>query len=304
MRGEEIVVLAYLLFVIVILGLPQVIADGDNDNLTTTVTVQDEAPTVGTITCNPSPFTPSAETTSVLNCTATVTDTNGYQDIGGLRAEFYNDSRGSSANYTKHYNNASCLFTNNGTTSTTSDVECTFVIYYHANPADWTIYFNASDADGSVASGNSTNTVTVSQLTALNVTNTTIAFGTVNLGATSSEVTTTIKNTGNVDIDLRINESLYGGQMACDGVGSANLTTDAVSTGVRYNTTTGFTFADTTWKLTDSNDLIDVNWTKSYTGTGTPTPSENNLYWLIKLPSTGLSGTCTTTTRISAATST
>ncbi len=298
MKREEIVSLIYVLFVLIAVGLPQAIADGDNDNLTTTVTVSNSAPTVGAITC-PSSLTPTAETTVTLNCNATVTDLNGYQDLAGVRAEFYNDSLGASANYTKHYNNATCILTDNVTT--TSVAKCTFNIYYHASPVIWTIYFNATDSSGST--GSSTNTVTVNQLTALNVTNTSIPFGSVSLGAQSSEITTAIKNTGNVNIDLNINESLYGGQMACNGVGSANITTDAASTGVRYNLTSGFNFDTAPWKLTESNDLRDVNFTKSYVGTGTATPPQYNLYWLIKLPASGISGTCTTTTRISAAAS-
>lgn len=299
MKREELVSLIYVFFVLVALGLPQVIADGDNDNLTTTVTVQNSAPTVGSITCTPSSLTPTAETTAMLNCTATITDLNGYQDLTGVRAEFYNDSLGASSNYTKHYNNATCILYNNVTT--TSTAECTFSTYYHANPAAWTIYLNATDS--AVNTGSNTNTVTVNQLTALNVTNTSIPFGSVNLGAQSSEITTAIKNTGNVNIDLNINESLYGGQMACNGVGSANITTDAGSTGVRYNTTSGFNFDTAPWKLTGSNNLRDVNFTKSYVGSGTATPPQYNLYWLIKLPASGISGTCTTTTRISAAAS-
>jgi len=87
--------------------------------------------------------------------------------------------------------------------------------------------------------------------------------------------------------------------MSCDGSGSADIVTNAADTGVRYNTTDGFTFSDTTWKLSSSNDLADVNWQKSDEQTVT-VPPEYNLYWKIKIPASGVSGLCTTTTRISA----
>jgi len=302
LKGEKhitkLIVLVYLLLLVVALAMPSVLADGTDDNLITSVTVGNELPTVGPITCNSYSFTPIAESTILLNCTATVSDPNGYEDLAGIRAEFYNDTRGLPANYTKHYYNDTCSFTQNGTTSTNSTVECLFTIYYHANPADWTMYFNVTDGTAG-ATGNNTETITIQSLTALNVTHTEINFGSLDLGDTSAQQTTTIKNTGNVELDIRINESLNAGNMTCDGSGSDNLTTSAAATGVRYNTTNSFNFDDTSWKLTSENDLIDVNWSKSYDGSSSA-PPEYNLYWLIKIPSSGISGTCTTTTRISA----
>ncbi len=296
-HSTKLIALVYLLLLVVALAMPSVLADGTDDNLTATVTVGNDPPSIGEVTCNSSSFTPIAESTILLNCTATVSDPNGYQDLGGIRAEFYNDSRGDDANYTIHYYNDTCSFTQNGTTSTNSTVECLFTIYYHANPADWTMYFNVTDGTGET--GNNTETITIQSLTALNVTHTEINFGSLDLGDTSDHQNTTIKNTGNVELDIRINESLNGGNMTCDGIGSDNINTSAVTTGVRYNTTNGFNFDDASWKLTSENDLIDVNWSKSYDGASSA-PPEYNLYWLIKIPSSGISGTCTTTTRISA----
>ncbi len=297
LEKDKYFILSYILLLLLLVAIPAVIADGANDDLPTSVTIGNSPPTVGTITCNSSSFIPVAESTILLNCTATVTDLNGYEDLMGIRAEFYNDTRGLSANHTIHYYNNSCLFTENGTASTNSTVECLFTIYYHANPADWTMYFNVTD--NSSAYGNNTETITIQSLTALNVTNTTIPFGEVNLNEESSQITTTIKITGNVNLDLNINESLYSSNMSCDGVGSTNINTNASTTGVRYNTTSGFTFDDTTWKLSSGNDLVDVNWSKSDEASSTD-PPEYNLYWKIKIPASGVSGTCTTTTRISA----
>ncbi|MEA3342826.1 MAG: hypothetical protein U9Q92_01545 [archaeon] len=297
-EGDKYFVLLYLLLLLVVLATPAVLADGLNDNLTTYVIVGNAAPTVGEITCDPpSTITLTAETSTLLNCTATVSDNNGYENLMGIRGEFYNDSLGASDNYTKHYNNATCLFTSNGTTDTNSTVECTFSIYFHANPAEWTIYFNVSDAAGDT--GSNTGTITVASLTALNVTETVINFGNLDLDETSAQQNTTIKNTGNVELDIRINESSHGGNMSCDGVGSADINTSATSTGVRYNTTNAFIFDEADWELTSNNNLIEVNWSKSYDG-GSTTPPGYDLYWLIKVPSSGVSGNCSTVTRITA----
>ncbi len=159
------------------------------------------------------------------------------------------------------------------------------------------IYLNVSDAEGNT--GNNTGKVTINQLISLNVTNTTIPFGSVDLGQESSQVTTTIRNTGNVDIDIKINESLNGGNMTCSGPGSANINTSADTTGIRYNTTDSFVFDETSWRLTQDDDTRDVNWAKNNDASDA-TPPEYNLYWKIKLPGSGISGTCTTITRISA----
>lgn len=300
-EGDKYFVLLYLLLLLVVLATPAVLADGLNDNLTTYVIVGNAAPTVGAITCVPASVTLAAETSTLLNCTATVSDNNGHENLMGIRGEFYNDSLGANNNFTKHYNNATCLFTSNGTSPKNSTVECTFSIYFHANPADWTIYFNVSDAAGDT--GNNTGTITVASLIALNVTETVINFGNVALDGTSLQQNTTIKNTGNVELDILINESSHGGNMTCDGVGSANINTSDTSTGVRYNTTNGFVFDEAAWKLSSGNDFININWSKSDNGTGT-TPPGYDMYWLIKVPDSGVSGNCSTVTRITAQEST
>lgn len=298
---KKIFLLLVALYVIVgsTLDTLQVRADGANDDLTASVSVGTSAPTVGTITCvDGSTLTLSAETTKLLNCSATISDLNGYADISSVRGVFHNSSAESGASDTRdNYKNATCAFTNAGS-GTTRDVQCTFSIWYHANPAAWTVYFNATDSGG--LTGSNTTTVTLNSLVALNVSETSISFGTVSLGGTSSEITTNIKNTGNVVIDLNINESLYSGYMNCTDTGSDDIQTNAASTGVRYNTTTGFSFAATSWNLTSTNPLADVNWVES-SDSGTPTAPSNPLYWLIKLPASGLTGSCSTTVRISAA---
>ncbi len=296
LEKDKYFILSYLLVLLLLVAMPAVIADGADDNLTTTVIVGNDPPTVGTITCNASSYTPIAESSFFFNCTATVSDNNGYEDLTAIRGEFYNDTRGFPDNYTKHYSNDTCTFISNAS-ATDRTVDCRFEIYFHANPADWTIYFNVTDASGDT--GNNTNTITINTLTALNVTETEINFGNVDLGETSIQQNTTIKNTGNVELDIKINESLHGGNMDCTDVASDDINTSATSTGVRYNTTNAFNFTETTWKLSSGNDLLDLNWSKSYAG-GSTTPPGYDLYWLIKLPADSISGTCTTTTRISA----
>ncbi len=295
-EGDKYFVLLYLLLLLVVLAIPAVLADGDYDDLNTTVTVGNSAPTVGTITCNASSYTPIAESSFFFNCTATVSDSNGYEDLTAIRGEFYNDTLGAGNNHTKHYDNDTCIFISNAS-ATERTVECRFEVYYFANPADWTIYFNVTDEAG--GTGINTSTITINQLVALNVTNATIPFGNVGLDQLSDQITTAIKITGNVDLDLNINESQHNSNMTCDGTGSANINTNATSTGVRYNTTDAFTFDETAWKLSSGNDWLDINWSKSYETTST-TPPQYNLYWRIKIPATGVSGNCTTKTRISA----
>ncbi len=292
-------IVSIYLTVVFVLDSPNVLADGDNDDLDANVTIGTAAPSVGAISCvGGTTLTLNAETTKLLNCSATITDSNGYQDIISVRGTFHNSTSESDGGDTRdNYKNATCVFTNTGS-GTDRNIECAFTVWYHANPADWTVYFNATDNGG--LTGNNTATITVDTLIALNVTETAIDFETVALGGTSNEITTAIKNTGNVIIDLNINETLYGGYMNCTDADSDDIQTDAAGTGIRYNTTTSFTFSDTPWNLTASNPLVNVSWAEA-DESSTPTAPTNDLYWLLKLPSSGLKGDCSTVVRISAA---
>ncbi|NOR84842.1 hypothetical protein GQ473_01885 [archaeon] len=293
------IILSLYIVVVFVLDTPSVLADGANDDLSANVTIGTSGPSVGAITCvDGATITLNAETTKILNCSATITDSNGYQDISSVRGTFYNSTTESETGDTQdNYKNATCAFTNAGS-GTDRNIECTFTVWYHANPADWTVYFNATDAGE--LTGNNTATITVNTLVALNVTESIIDFETVALGGTSNEITTAIKNTGNVIIDLNINETLYNGYMNCTDADSDDIQTDAAGTGIRYNTTASFAFDDTSWNLTATNSLADVSWAES-SDSGAPTAPTNNLYWLLKLPSSGLKGDCSTVVRISAA---
>ena len=179
--GLFLIVSMYLT-VVFVLDSPNVLADGDNDDLDANVTVGTSSPSVGAISCvGGATLTLNAETTKLLNCSATITDANGYQDILSVRGTFHNSTAESDGGDTRdNYKNATCRFTADDTL--TRDVECTFTVWYHANPADWTIYFNATDDGG--LTGNNTETITVDALVALNVTETAIDFETVALGQT------------------------------------------------------------------------------------------------------------------------
>ena len=95
-------------------------------------------------------------------------------------------------------------------------------------------------------------------------------------------------------------EGQHSWYMNCTDVESDDIQTDAASTGIRFNTTTGFTFANTVWNVTSTNALADVSWAEANEN-GAPTAPSTPLYWLIKLPSSGLTGSCSTTVRIAAA---
>ena len=292
-------ILAILSISVILLDGTNVIADGANDDLTASVSIGSSAPTVGAISCvGGETFTLNSETIKLVNCSATITDLNGYQDINSVRGAFYSSAgEGDAADTRDNYKNATCVFTDAGT-GTTRDAECSFTVYFHANPTSWTVYMNATD-DGD-DTGTNTVAATVNTLVALNVTETEINFGEVALDGISSEITTNIKNTGNVDIDLNINETLYNGYMNCTDVASDDIQTDAASTGIRFNITSGFTFADTVWNVTATNALADVSWVEADQN-GAPTAPTTPLYWLIKLPADGLTGSCSTTIRIAAA---
>jgi Flp pilus assembly CpaE family ATPase len=158
-------------------------------------------------------------------------------------------------------------------------------VNYFADPTDtgapqvattWTGRVIVTDDDASASSA-VTDTVEMGSLIALDVTSS-IAYGTIALGATSSEQTTTITNAGNRAMDAEVSAD---GDMTCTTVGS-------VAVGqAKWSLSTGFVYASAGTALSTSATSAD-NSTAQRTGASTTTP----LYWKVQLPSSGIKGSC------------
>ncbi len=279
-----------------------------SDTVTMQVSLSNAAPLVGAISCTPSSLTPSAGVNTTVFCNATLTDTNGWNDINqsSMNATFYLSATPKDAadDLNIHYSNGSlssagtaCTFT--GGSGNTVEAQCNFTTRYFITPGTWTVNFTVNDTAGDMAISNSTS-YTVETILGLNIVESLVNFGSLSLSETSTEKTTTLQNLGNTLID--VNLSMAGGILDCPDPYS-DLDIDGTD-GIRYNLTTSFTFTqgialtDTATPYTE----FDANYYNA-TGTADGTTSKD-LYWLLRVPASGVGGTCTGTTTIVATTST
>ena len=147
----------------------------------------------------------SAGIASRIYCNATVSDSNGLNDFSNVNATLYHNLTSTMSeedNLNRHYTNASC--TNTSATATTKTFACGFDIYYFASNGTWWCNVSVNDTTG--ASSFMNVTTFISDLLALNVTDT-IDYGVLNPGTNStSDFIANVSNIGNIQLDM----SLWG----------------------------------------------------------------------------------------------
>jgi hypothetical protein len=243
--------------------------------------------TVGSVTINPSPIDLNLDSTKTVECSAAISDSNGWENISisNVSAVFWDAldcNESSENNGSNHYTNTSCSLGDN-TSSTERPVTCSFPLQYYANPSQWTCKINSYNATNDAAS-NSDN-ANVKSLIALDVVESEVDFGTLALGNTSSDdVRTTVRNVGNVKIDA----NMSGTAFTCS---SGVISPEAI----RYSSSSGQSYSSMT-ELTVDETTLDLNVAKS-----TGEDSSKYVYWKIKLPESGVGGFCSNAITFSAA---
>lgn len=176
--------------------------------------------------------------------------------------------------------------------------EFVFPITYFTTPTDsgtyslnnWIAEVTLTDYNSSTAS--TADTIEVNALAGLDITESTIAYGSLSLGATSATSTsaaTTIANTGNTQIDINVT----GQALTCTGSGSI------AATQIKYddNSAPAYASMDHTLSTTAASTVTAFNLAAQTT---TGASSTKSVYWAIAVPSTGASGTCSNTVTIAA----
>ena len=232
-------------------------------------------------------------TTATLYVHGAITDADGCEDVannGTVTGTFYRTtvSGGSACSVDNNdcYTllNANCTKTNcTGPGDTTLDYECTAQIQYYADSTtsgphtatNWTAKIQATDA--STANGSSTDTIEMNTTIALRTTQS-ISYGAIDLGAESTQKTLTITNSGNAGIDVDLSANTV---MSCaDGTIPIE--------NVHYSDTTGFSYANAS-----STTLIPAQYELNLANrTNDAASSTKNLYFILKMPSTGVGGSC------------
>lgn len=236
------------------------------------------APTIDALTII-DPVSLNPDSTVIVICNSTFSDEDGYANVTSVNATFWDatsSSEEASDDENDHYTNSSCSIGTN-TSNISAPVTCTFEVEYYANAAAWTCKINVFD-DASSAS-NQTDT-TVDTLLALSIPDS-VNFGEMDRGGIStdlSENVTTVQNAGNVQIDVNLSGDAMGCTVGVVPVGNIKYS-DIDDTA--YNSMTA---------LTGDTINLDLNVTQQ---TGAITTKD--IFWKIKIPDTGVGGSCTNT---------
>jgi hypothetical protein len=162
---------------------------------------------------------------------------------------------------------------------------------FNANNTTWTGNINVTDSHG--LSANKTDTITVDNLMALNITNNTINLGRYSPGTNSSTHPngTTIQNGGNIKLDLNINGTSTFDCSTNPDIGIGNLT---------YALTSGTAYPGTALSIAVTNTTA-FNLDSNATSSVFPTAPASNLYWGMAVPLYTVGGqTCNATIRVAA----
>ncbi|MEY4731654.1 MAG: hypothetical protein RL681_600 [Candidatus Parcubacteria bacterium] len=283
-------------------GLSPFTAFGAN-NATTTVVIGNSAPSVSSVTLNGgSAITLTANTTTNVSVGVTISDNNGCSDItgGSTTVMIYRTSVGSSSCMTTASNlncyRASAFTASSSCSGNTVTATTTFAVYYFAQATDASSSYSSSDwtatvvfKDSSVTTGTSDSTGReLNTLTALDVTTSSINYGTLSASSTTAGVNqiTTSTNAGNSTTTLQLSAL-------------ATLTSGANSiatTSQRY-ATSSFTFYGLSVALQQTAANVDGYKLTAPTST---TNVQSPIFWGLEVPAGTATGTYNGTTLFTA----
>ncbi|MCA9383453.1 hypothetical protein KC909_03745 [Candidatus Dojkabacteria bacterium] len=269
--------------------------------------VNNVAPVVSSVVVNgTSNITLTENTTTNINITGTVTDNNSCQDLVTVEASLYR----SAVTYTNCDTNAeddddSCYadvvcVVDGGTctsnTDPTATYTCTVSVQYHADPTDTGTEYPTENWLGSIYaldSGLSDDTesaagVEMVSLVALDITQTSIAYGAVSPGSDTGATNQTVEvtATGNVGLDTDLNGN--GNGMCINTFTSPTCPADKVDLNYQEYATAGFTYGAGT-DLSGTATELELNVPKTV-DTGSTVVGAADTYWGIGLPGVLASG--------------
>jgi hypothetical protein len=235
--------------------------------------------------------------TRTIYCTGVVTDYNGWADISGVMATFFEPSTSTyeaADDNNNHYTNYTCNTTSVGEYNLS--VSCGINVWYYANPGTWNCTISANDSQNWRAYGS--DLINTSQLLALGLPDT-INYGEVNATTVSLENVSNVTNYGNVMFNLSL--SGYGSKT---GDGNAMNCTLGVVKNIsleyeRYNLTTSnpgelgyseFVSLYTNLTATTAPKIREFN--LDYRQNDILNDAMKESYWRIYVP-TGVAGNCT-----------
>ncbi|HLC78402.1 MAG TPA: hypothetical protein VJH92_04715 [Candidatus Nanoarchaeia archaeon] len=280
---------------------------GGNVTVNTSLTVGNVSPEVLNVSLlnGSTTLTLVANSTVTVDCAAVVRDFNGNSTISVVRGEFFDNtysSLGNTSDNNFHYKNNSCTVNLSfGSWNGVVDddymalANCTYPVYYYANPGNWNCTIVVNDTSDLNATG--WDNITISDLLALGVPGT-INYGTVNATYVSDENISNVTNYGNVKINL----SLYGYGYTANDNNSMNCTLGSnknISINYeKYNLTASTSGSQTLTQFEANYTNLSIAATVKTFGldyrrndTAVGYDDTNSTYWRIYVP-TGVAGTC------------
>lgn len=238
-------------------------------------------------------------------CNFTVTDPNGYQDMGDGWANitWYRDSVAWNAplGFDNMYANSSCRNISGTSSGNTIRYECSISgIKYWADAGNWTLLVNLTDGTDAGYPG-------VSYITITNVTtlwqSPTISFGSMSLGTNGSQshlgyasINATTNNTGNTRIGIEVQA---GQQYMNCSIGAIDANTYYLKYDKAYNlqmeTACGALTTTSAW-----SGGCGANINLQDCSTTCATLPLSNTYWGITIPPSGVGGICTLSITVTA----
>jgi len=190
------------------------------DTVTTSGTVNNIAPTVSGVDLNAgADINLTENSTTTVECTGTITDENGGDEITSATATIYRSGVGSNctADDNNCYQISSCTL--GPAVGNDKNATCTVDIWFHADPTDagtyataqgwdvqtWQCQITATDAGGLTGSGTDSIPPEVVTLTALDV-DSSITYDALDPGTNmaSTSIAVNATTTGNVPIDIQL----------------------------------------------------------------------------------------------------
>ena len=284
------------------------VAGAPNATIITVVNVTNTAPVIYTVTIAPSDISLDPGNATTVNCTALVFDYNGWQDVNGSNATFYDITVGATASddNNNHYLNASCkACTQFGGSATNASCMCQFAVQYYANNATWQCNMSVRDNGGwalptqriNLTDTNVSSYAIINSLLAIDAPPQ-IDYGNLSVTQTSAEQNVSLANYGNIPFNLSIrgwggdNETLGENYSMICGLGNISVDLE------RYSAQNGTAFAS----MIPLNFSYKNVWNfllPQRTNDASYGADRNSTFWRIQIPS-GIGGYCNGTVIVSA----
>ena len=233
------------------------------------------------------PPAPTAGGSDTVNFTVELSDDNGDGDITLVEGVFFDDiatTNACSSDENECYLDSVCTLSGvDGDEDLVAT--CQMTVWFNANASDWDVQAQVTDGNGVTDFADAGVALTISPLSALNISESSLAYGTLRIGTLSDEKSSTIENMGNQVID-----TLISGDDMISGVNNISRAEQKWSDTTGFSYSAGNTLVETPATTSAATGCFDGSLAvRSVHGSGAN--SDDILYWLLLVPENTVAGT-------------